>query len=425
MNIFCSGIGGIGLSAYAAFRNAQGHTIAGSDCAKSALIEDLRSQGIAVTLNQDGSAVPGECDLFVYSEAIPNDAPERVRAQELGVPMQNYFQALGDLSRDKKVIAVCGTHGKSSTVAMAAHVLLDAQKDPSIIVGTKLRELDGKNWRCGDSDLFLLEACEYRRSFLALSPDIVLLLNADGDHFDAFASAEDYQRAFVEFLNLLPEDGIIITHLGDPGCEAIVRKLKREVRDIDGFPLPELATPGRHMQENAQLVLGLCELLAVPQEAAMQSLASYQGCWRRMEVRGVWGDGVTVIDDYAHHPRELSATIRAIAQEYDGHRLVCAFQPHMHDRTLKLYDGFVCCFQNAHLLVVSDVYDARSDVEKEHVDMQRFVDDIQKGSGIPVRYGGKLNATQKLLTMEILQPNDILLCLGAGDITKMAGRLVE
>ena len=157
MKIYCSGIGGIGLSAYAALQNASGHTVMGSDRAGSALIEDLRSQGMTVFLEQDGSHLPKDLDLFVYSEAIPKDAPERRRASDLGVRQLSYFGALGELSKDFRVIAVCGTHGKSSTVAMAARVLMHAGLDPSVVVGTKLLELQGRNWHRGESDLFLLE----------------------------------------------------------------------------------------------------------------------------------------------------------------------------------------------------------------------------------------------------------------------------
>ena len=156
MKIFCSGIGGIGLSAYAALQHAAGHQVTGSDRSGSVLIDDLRKQGITVTLTQDGSAIPPDADLFVYSEAIAKESPERRRAEELAVQSESYFQALGQLSRGKRVIAVCGTHGKSSTTAMAARVLGDAGLDPTVVVGTKVRELDGRNWRKGTSDIFLV-----------------------------------------------------------------------------------------------------------------------------------------------------------------------------------------------------------------------------------------------------------------------------
>ena len=423
MKIYCSGIGGIGLSAYAAMQNVNGHEVFGSDRSESELLDDLRSQGISVGLNQDGTYIPEDIDLFVFTEAMPKDAPEMVRARELNVKMQNYFEALGDLSRDYKVIAVCGTHGKSSTVAMAARVLMDAGVDPSVVVGTKLKELDGRNWRKGNSEYFLLEACEYRGSFLSLSPDIVLMTNADGDHFDAFESVKVYQETFVEFLNLLSGEGIVITHMNDPDCVKIVREAKKEVKDTDSFEYPELGVPGKHMRENAQLVMGLAQIIGIDENEALESLKEYSGCWRRMEVIGTY-EGATVIDDYAHHPREIAATVQSALEAYPDRRILCAFQPHMHDRTLKLYEEFKTCFKGAHELVITDVYDARSDVEKEKVDMNKLKTDVEKGSNVRTKYLGNLEETEHALRNEIIQNGDVLICLGAGDITNMARRLV-
>ncbi|MDD5026465.1 MAG: cyanophycin synthetase [Candidatus Peribacteraceae bacterium] len=424
MKIYCSGIGGIGLSAYAALQQSRGQSVSGSDHTESALIADLRSQGITVTLAQDGSAVPKDADLFVYSEAIPADAPERLRATELKIPNQSYFAALGDLSREYRVVAVCGTHGKSSTTAMSARVLLEAGLDPTIIVGTKLRELGGRNWRKGTSDLFLLEACEYRRSFLHLSPDIILLTTADGDHFDAFRSMEDYRQAFIDFIDLLPADGVVLTHMGDSDCAVIVQQAHRRNVDVDGLPLPMLSVPGAHMRRNAQLVLGLSDALALDRDTTQRALKGYAGCWRRMEVKGTIGDDIIIVDDYGHHPTEVRATIEALREAYGKRRIVVVFQPHMHDRTLKLYGAFTKAFSSADLVIITDVYEARKDVETARVDLKKFVQDIEKGSGVSALLGGSLGAVEQRLRSDLLQPHDVLLFLGAGDITNLASGLV-
>ncbi len=425
VKIYCSGVGGIGLSAYAALQNAAGHTVLGSDRTESELLDDLRGQGIAVFREQDGSRVTEDLDLFVYSEAIPADAPERRKAAALGIPQQSYFQALGELSRGSFVIAVCGTHGKSSTTAMAARVLLEAGRDPTVVVGTKLRELSGRNWRKGGGNLFLLEACEYRRSFHRLSPDLVLLTNADGDHFDAFSSLEEYQHAFVGFLRLLPEEGSVITHCSDPDCRRIVERAGRTAIDADVLPLLPLGIPGRHMQENAQLVLGMAQVLALPEAGARRALMGYQGCWRRMEVCGTLKEGVTVIDDYGHHPKEIRAVLRALRERYPGRRIVCAFQPHTHDRTLKLYQDFTACFPDADDVIVTDVYEARSDIESARVDIAQFLSDIARESGVAAVSGHSLTETRALLLDRVLRPNDVLLCIGAGDITTLARSITD
>ncbi|MBI5156102.1 UDP-N-acetylmuramate--L-alanine ligase [Candidatus Peregrinibacteria bacterium] len=424
MNIFCSGIGGIGLSAYASLQKAAGYTVAGSDRSDSALLQSLREQGIEISLKQDGSALPDACDLLVYSEAIPADAPERKRARELGIRSISYFQGLGEISKDFFVVAVCGTHGKSSTTAMAARVLIEAGKDPSVVVGTKVRELDGKNFRKGKSDLFLLEACEYRKSFHSLSPDIVLMTNVDGDHFDAFKDMQEYHKAFSDFLSILPPDGVVITHGQDPDAKRIAMGSGRKFVDADAFPLPKLSTPGEHMRQNARLVLALAEVLKIPQKKAEDSLSGFAGTWRRMEVKGE-RDGITIVDDYAHHPKEIRATLAAMREAYPERRIVCVFQPHTHDRTLKLYDDFLVSFKDADVLIVPDVYDARHDIETATVDLPRFVKDIATGSDVKAIEGHTLSETEKMLWGAILKSGDVLVCMGAGDITQLAGRMMS
>jgi UDP-N-acetylmuramate--alanine ligase len=378
-----------------------------------------------VFLSQDGTHVPAGAELFVYSEAVPENSPERKRAREMNVPSMSYFQALGEITKDARLVAVCGTHGKSSTTAMAAKVLLETGHDPSVIVGTKLRELQGRNWRRGEGGLFLAEACEYRRSFLFLSPAIVLLTNADGDHFDYYASQEDYERAFLEFTGKLPKDGILITHLRDPQCARIAGKCSAQVVDVDSLPLPPLATPGLHMQQNAQLVLGLASVLGIAEKEALTSLKSYAGCWRRMEVRGAWGESVPVIDDYGHHPAEIRATIEGIRGAYPQRRLVVVFQPHTHDRTLKLYEGFTQAFRGADTVIIPNIYDARRERDQGTVDVAAFVRDIATASQVTAIDGHSLVETEQLLRNTLLKKDDVLLCMGAGDITELAGIMVS
>jgi len=423
VKIYCSGIGGIGLSAYAAFQNANGHDVSGSDSQPTALTEDLSGQGIDVDTNQDGSNVPEDADLFVYSEAIPEDAPERERAAEFGIEQQSYFKALGELSKDYQVIAVTGTHGKSSTVAMAAKVLIESGKDPSVVVGTKLKELDNRNWRRGESDIFLLEACEYRCSFHYLSPSIILLTGVDGDHFDAFKSIDEYQKAFIDFIKLMPKEGVVITHGSDSDCKKVIGEADRILVDADQLPLPELSIPGKHMQENAQLVVSLSEQIGVESYEAAKILKGFSGSWRRMEVKGTYGENVTVIDDYGHHPKEVQVTLEGAKEFYPG-RLVCVFQPHMQSRTLDLYDDFLGAFSSADLVVLTDVYEARNEPEGK-VDIEKFASDIEEGSRVTVKYTGNLDDTEKVLRDEVIQQGDTVICMGAGTITNMATALVS
>lgn len=426
MKIFCSGIGGIGLSAYAALQRGAGHDVYGSDSNDSALIEDLRGQGITISLTQDGSAIPDDCDLFVFSEAIPSDAPERVLASKKGIRSINYFEALGEISKGKKVIAVCGTHGKSSTTAMTAGVLIAAGLDPTVVVGTKVKELDGRNWRKGDSDFFLLEACEYRKSFHFLSPSIVLMTNVDGDHFDAYKDLAEYQTAFTDFLRILPSDGPVITHGKDADCVRVAKESGRTLIDADAFAPPALLVPGEHMRANAQLVLGLGSVLGIDDEIVRTALGKFSGTWRRMERVGDTVHGVPVIDDYGHHPVEIRATLAAMKEAYPGRRIVCAWQPHTHDRTKKLYNDFLNSFVSAQIVIVPNIYKSR-DVGPllTESDIDTFLLDIAKTSGVQTINGKNLEETERILREEILQPEDVLVVMGAGDVTKLAGRMVK
>ncbi|MBI3618950.1 UDP-N-acetylmuramate--L-alanine ligase [Candidatus Peregrinibacteria bacterium] len=424
MRIFCSGIGGIGLSAYASLQAKRGHRVSGSDRAQTPLTDALGNLGIEVFYDQTGAALSKKVDLLVYSEAIPESAPERTRAHELSIPQQSYPQAIGALANGSKLIAVCGTHGKSSTTAMTARLLMESGLDPTVVVGTKMKELDGKNWRAGKSEWFILEACEYRRSFHCYSPQIILLTNADGDHFDYYTSKDDYRSAFVDFVRTLPADGLLITHRSDPDCAAIAEESRRPVLDADSFPLIPLQTPGLHMRQNAQLVLALAHHLGIPSAESQKIVSQFSGSWRRIEIKSTRADGITVIDDYAHHPREIRATIAAVKDQFPGRRLVCVFQPHTHDRTIKLYEDFLECFTGVGRLIVTNIYDARSDIETNHVDGAKFSEDIAARSRIHTTFGRSLGETERVLREEVLKSGDVLLCLGAGDVTNLATEMV-
>jgi UDP-N-acetylmuramate--alanine ligase len=425
MKIYCSGIGGIGLSAYAALQANSGHTVSGSDRADSALLDDLRSQGITIHLVQDGSAITPDTDLFVFSEAIPEDSPERVRAQSLGIRSVSYFEALGELSKDYNVIAVCGTHGKSSTTAMIAKILIDAGKDPSVVVGTKMKELNGRNWRKGKSDLFVVEACEYRRSFRFIFPDTVVMTTVDGDHFDAFSSIEDYRNAFVDFLKQLPEKGSVIVHGDDQDSMTIAEHAERAIINADTFPLIALQTPGLHMRQNARLALALAAFLGIDKTVAEKSVSTFSGTWRRMEVKGDRADGITVIDDYGHHPAEIKATLSAMKEAYPNRRIVCVFQPHTHDRTITLYKEFISAFSDASVVIIPDIYVARSDIETGTVDVDAFVKDIAEKSSVEAINGESLSKTEELLKSQVLKPNDVVITMGAGSITQLSDALLR
>lgn len=423
MKVFCSGIGGIGLSAYASHLWAVGHDVSGTDKADSATVQSLKARGISVSFNQDGSAVPKDAELFVYSEAVPPESPERVKALELNIRQISYFAALGELTAGADVIAICGTHGKSSTTAMAAKVFIDAGLDPNVVVGTKTADLGGENWRKGKSDLWIVEACEYRRSFLYLKPKVIVMTNADGDHFDSFTSMDDYTHAFVEFASLLPEKGSVITHGNDKRVQSIVAEAKKILIDADTEELPALSVPGVHMQQNAQLVMALAKLRKIDEAKAKESLLGFAGSWRRMQVKGDTRLGVTVIDDYAHHPTEIRATIAAMKQKYPDRRLVCVFEPHTNDRTLKLWKEFTTSFQGVGQVLVTKVFDARPDKDSEKADVAKLAAEIGRTSKVACRPTASMEKTKVALDT-LLMNDDVLLIMGAGNSTKLAAAMM-
>ncbi|HLC75793.1 MAG TPA: Mur ligase domain-containing protein [Candidatus Peribacterales bacterium] len=421
MKIFCSGIGGIGLSAYAAYQKASGHEVIGSDREENALISDLRKQGIPIAIGQDGSAIPKDTDLFVHTLALPKSHPELIIAVECGIPCMTYFQALGALTKSHMVIAVAGTHGKSSTTAMAAKVLIDSDLHPSVILGTKTADLGGRNWLKGDGDLFLVEACEYYRSFLHLAPTVLLVTNVTGDHFDAYRDMEDYRSAFRELIGKLPVNGALITHCSDAACAELTRNAPCSVIDADTFPLEPLLVPGKHMQKNAQLVLGLASHLRI--RTAERSLHTYNGCWRRSEIKGKSAAGALIIDDYGHHPNEIKTTLEGIRDAYRGKRLICVLQPHTHDRVLKLYHEFTQALGAADLVIIPNIFEARSDRDSAKADPRKLAEDIAIGSSVETHYAESIENAE-LMLKEIVKANDVIVTMGAGDVWKIADRLV-
>lgn len=425
MIIYCSGIGGIGLSAYASLQRAAGHRVLGSDRATSALTAVLEQAGITVTTQQDGSQIPADCDVFVYSEAIAPDAPERMAAQQLGIRSVSYAHALGELLQDRRLVAVCGTHGKSSTTAMASQVMVEAGLDPTVVVGTKVPFLDGKNWRAGSSSLALVEACEYRRSFHHFHPSVILMTSVDGDHFDDYGSLDEYEAAYVAFLQKLPADGCVIVHGSDAASMRVARAAGCAILDADQLPEPQTGVPGAHMRANGRLVMALAQYLGIADADAAASLRRFAGTWRRMEVKGTRTDGSIVIDDYGHHPAEIRATLAAMREMYPDRRLVCVFQPHTHDRTIKLFAEFALAFTDADSVIVTDIYDARAFRDSAKGDPALLAAAITEASGRPAVHTGSLGATEEHLRSGGIQPGDVVICMGAGDITGLAARLLS
>jgi len=463
------GIGGIGLSAIAKLMKEKGKYISGSDLNHSLIIENLEKSGIVIYTIQSKDNIDSSIELVIQSMAVPEDNPELKRAKELNIKTITYPESLGLIFNNKFGIAICGTHGKSSTTAMAGLLFDDAKLDPSIVVGSILPKYKS-NLRIGKSKYFIIEACEYKRAFLNYYPKIILLNNIELDHTDYYKGLNDFKSAFEEFISHLPKDGVLICNGDDENISSIKYKTTSVVKfglgennnvradniefkngevkfnvisdneNLGGFVLK---VPGMFNVYNALGAITLGLTLNVSIETIKKSLENYSGIWRRFEIKGEYKKAL-VISDYAHHPTAVKATIEAARQFYPDKRIIAVFQPHQHNRTKKLYQDFLNSFDDADVVILTEIFDVagREEKEDQSVSSLNLVDDLKEKynkktpplkrgvggiSGLnnnSIFYAKNLKETRKLID-ENIKPDDILLIMGAGDIYKIADELVE
>ncbi len=464
------GIGGIGLSAIARLMKERGKEVSGSDLSPSFVVDKLEKTGVRIYNEQKEENISQDMDLIIYTTAIPENNSELKKARELKIKTITYPESLGLVFNNKFGIAVCGTHGKSSVSAMAGLLLDDAKLDPSVIVGSIVPRFES-NLRIGKSKYFLTEACEYERSFLNLYPKIIILNNIELDHTDYYKNIADMKNAFKEFISHLPEDGTLICNGDSLEISNIKYQISNEYPNskfqIQSFGLREknnvradniefkkgkvkfkvvyddknlgefvLKMPGMFNIYNALGVIALGLTLKIPVDIIKNSLSNYSGIWRRFEIKGKYKNAL-VISDYAHHPTAVKGTIEAARQFYPGKRIFVVFQPHQHNRTKKLYQDFIKSFDNADVVVLSEIFDVagREENDDQNVSSLDLVKNIKeriaKKLNIEYRilnidsifYAEDLKETRKLID-EKIKPDDILLIMGAGNIYKIADELV-
>jgi len=365
--IFCIGIGGIGLSALAQWHHDLGADVSGSNNESSMITEMLVNKNIDVVIGQDISMIPEDADLIIYSKAIPDAdsgfSQEISQKFKNSAAIQSYPEALGDVTEKYTTIAVTGTHGKTTTTAMLSEILITAQKDPSVIIGSFMKQLNNSNYRTGSGELLVIEACEYAESFLNYSPQHIILTNIDDDHLDYYGSLENIQKAFREFIKKVPNDGVVVTDVTHPKISPILEDLNCQIIDytqwMDRVGLLELPISGEYNIANAAAAYALAEYLNIAQKDIEQSLENHQGTWRRFEYMGEYGEKTPVYTDYAHHPTELRAFMKAFTEKYSNNVLFI-FEPHLHARTREHFDDFVDIFsQNDPNIILLPVYAAR------------------------------------------------------------------
>ena len=423
------GIGGIGMSALARYYKSQGVIISGSDSSESELIDNLRSEGIIVNISESSDNVADDTDLLVYTIAIKSDNVELLKGLELAnnneksCRVLTYPQALGEMSHEKRVIAVCGTHGKTTTTAMVYYALQNAGLDVSMILGSLIKDKNSENkmtnYIHGNSDWIVIEACEYRRSFLNYNPEIILITNIDADHLDYYKDIDDIENAFREFIDRLSENGKVIIHKNE---ENILEKLEKKkvvnkiiCEDVINLEDVKLSVPGEHNRKNAQLVVALGDMLSLNREKVLEGLKNFAGTWRRQEYKGKHFD-MECYDDYAHHPSEIKATLQAFREKCPDKKIIACFMPHLYSRTKILFDDFVNSFEDADEIILLPIYAAREqvDISISSDMLARELNNINK-KAISL---SNINTLKDYLKIHSDKDN-VVVTMGAGDIYKL------
>lgn len=418
-NIYFIGIGGIGMSALAQFFLHRGCAVSGSDRGSSPVTEILEKKGITVYLGHDATHVPEDVDLVVYSDAIPTDNPERVRVRELGKKEQSYFEALGEATKDYKNIVVSGTNGKTTTTAMLAKILTDAGLSPTVIVGSLIGEY-GSNFVAGESDIAVIEGCEYKRHFLHLRPYIFVITNIELDHTDYYKDEADVVNAFKEMIAKVPRDGTVIA----PAHGKLVSQALEGVQNVvvyDTASVPELLVPGAFNIENAKAAKAAAQLLGVAEESIDASLKNFKGTWRRFEIKGNTKAGALVIDDYAHHPSAIRGTLEAAREKFPGKRIVVVFHPHLYSRTKSFFNEFAEELARADEVMLLPIYAAREEPDPE-VSSEKLVEKIT-ALGTQARLVPDFQSVEPEL--EGRGEGEVIFTMGAGDVYRLADMLTK
>ena len=444
------GIGGISMSGLAAILLHEGFTVSGSDSKETDLTRRLAEAGAQISCPQTAENITDGIDAVVYTAAIHPSNPEYAAAVEKGIPLLTRAELLGQMMRSYQIpICVSGTHGKTTTTSMAAHILMAGDMDPTISVGGILPLIDG-NYRIGSKNTFLMEACEYTNSFLSFFPKISLILDIDADHLDFFKDLDDIRRSFRRFAELLPEDGTLIINADDPACKMITRGLSCHVVTYSeeygkadytadlvtynelgnasfralykGSPIGtfSLQVPGQHNVGNALAAIALARELGLDADVIQEGFTSFHGTNRRFEYKGKMG-GTTIIDDYAHHPTEIKATLRT-AQRVPHETIWCVFQPHTYTRTKALLPQFAEALSIADKVILADIYAAR-ELDIYGISSRDLQEEITK-LGTDCLYFPSFDEIETYLR-EHTADGDLVITMGAGNIVQVGEALAS
>lgn len=448
IHVYFIGIGGISMSGLAEILLKEGFQVSGSDAKASDLTRTLERKGAAVFIGQRASNLTEDIDLVVFTAAIRKDNPEYEYAVSKNLPLLSRAELLGQLMKNYKTpIAVAGTHGKTTTTSMLSHILLAADTDPTLSIGGILKSIGG-NIRVGNSDLFVTEACEYTNSFLSFYPKIALILNIEEDHMDFFHDIEEIRQSFYQFAKKLPEDGTLIIHADIDRLDELTEGLDCRILTYGtaascdysaaSITFDELARPsytlmkngspimpvtlgviGIHNVYNSLAAIAAADLLHIPEDTIKEALLTFCGTDRRFEYKGRIGE-ITIIDDYAHHPTEIKATLAA-AKNYPHKNIWCVFQPHTYTRTKAFFNEFAEALSLADKVILTDIYAAR-ETNTLGISSKDILEKL-KTYQTDCYYLPSFDEIENLL-LENCSEGDLILTMGAGDIFKIGEKLL-
>ncbi len=448
--IHCIGIGGIGLSAIGEILLSRGYNVTGSDMKESDITTKLAAKGARIYIGHRAENVEN-ADLIVYSAAVSNENPELAYAAANGIPAISRAEMLGILMDEyENSIAISGTHGKTTTTSMVSLILENAKVEPTILVGGNLAEIGG-NVKVGHSKFFVTEACEYVDSFLSLRPKIEVILNIDSDHLDYFKDIDHIVSSFDKFAKLVPQNGLIVAYEANPFVNQVIKNLNNVVtfgfnehctycaddvvfnengwpsfnviKDGEVLSRVQLSVPGEHNILNSMAAFACCHSLGIDAGIIAETLNKYHGTQRRFDIIGTTANGIKVVDDYAHHPTEIKATLSA-CQNVPHNRLWVLFQPHTYTRTLALFDEFAEAFEKTDELILTEIYAAR---EKNiyKISSAQLVEKIKET--YPDKHVRFIEKFEEIA--EYVKANagagDLVLTMGAGDIYKVGDLILE
>ena len=451
--IYFIGIGGISMSGLAEILLRQGFSVIGSDTKESPLTRHLAAKGATIYYGQTYEHISDEIDVVVYTAAVHPDNPEYQAASEKQIPLMTRAELLGQIMANYHIsVGIAGTHGKTTTTSMVTQILLETELDPTISVGGIMPAIGG-NIRVGSSNVFVTEACEYTNSFLSFSPNMEIILNIEADHLDFFKDIKDIRHSFRLYMEKLDENGTLIINGDIDDVDSLIQGLPCHIikvgtdsnlndysaysihfnelacasfslihttnQDKENLGTVTLSVPGLHNVHNALAAIALCRQLNIPMDTICRGLAKFNGTNRRFEKKGEIS-GVTIIDDYAHHPQEITATLKA-AQNYPHRKIWCVFQPHTYSRTKALMDDFAVSLSLADEVVLADIYPAR-ETDNLGISSADLKEKLQM-HGCSCHYFSTFDEIENFLLENCIN-GDLLITMGAGDIVKVGESLL-